>query len=80
MPDYQNYKLTALASANVNVPRVQIEAVVTDSSTGATIADFTGAGALVFPAVIATLTAQQKLDLAELIARYLLNVKAGVLS
>ena len=78
MADLQQYSITPLASASVNVPRAQIEALVTDSRTGATIADFTGANALIFPAVIATLTVEQRRELAQLIARWLLEKKAGL--
>ena len=79
MPDILQFQITPLASASVNVPRAQIEGKVVDSTNQQTvIADFTGANALVFPAVIATLTAQQRLDLAQLIAGWLLRTKAGL--
>jgi imidazoleglycerol phosphate synthase glutamine amidotransferase subunit HisH len=77
MPDLQQFTITALASASVNVPRAQIEALVVDSQTQATIADFTGANALIFPGVITTLSAADRLELAQLIARWLLLKKAG---
>lgn len=79
MTDLLDFKITPLATASVNVPRAQIEARVVDSRTQQTvIADFTGANALVFPAVIATLTAAERLELANLIAEWLVRTKAGV--
>lgn len=79
MPDFLNFKITALGAANVNVPRAQIEATIVDSQNQATVlADFTGANALIFPAVIGTLTAAQRLELAQLLAGWLLRTKAGL--
>lgn len=79
MADFLNFQITALGSASVNVPRAQIEAKVVDSSNQQTvIADFTGANALIFPAVVATLTGPQRLELAQLIAGWLLRTKAGL--
>jgi hypothetical protein len=79
MPDFLNFLITPLGSASVNVPRAQIEAKVVDSANQQTvIADFTGANALIFPAVIATLTAPQRLELAQLIAGWLIRTKAGL--
>lgn len=79
MPDFLNFLITPLGSANVNVPRAQIEARVVDSSDqSVVIADFTGANALIFPAVIGTLTAAQRLELAQFIAGWLIRTKAGL--
>ena len=79
MPDLLAFKITVLSSANVNVPRAQIEAKIVDSQTQQTvIADFTGANALIFQAVITTLTAAQRLELANMIANWLLLTKAGL--
>jgi len=79
MADILQFQITALASASVNVPRAQIEGKVVDSANQSTvIADFTGANALIFPAVITTLTAAQRLELAQLIAGWLIRTKAGV--
>jgi len=78
MADILQFQITALASASVNVPRAQIEGKVVDSANQSTvIADFTGANALIFPAVITTLTAAQRLELAQLIAGWLIRTKAG---
>lgn len=79
MPDLQQFSITPQASASVTVPRALIAAKVTDSQTGATLADFTGANALQFPAVIATLTAADRLELAQLVADWLIKKKAGLL-
>lgn len=79
MPDILGFQISALGSASVNVPRAQIEGRVVDSTNQSTvIADFTGANALIFPAVVATLTAPQRLELAQMIAGWLLRTKAGL--
>jgi hypothetical protein len=78
MADLQAFKITPLASASVNVPRAQIEARVVDSQSGALIADLTGANALVFPAVLTTLSAADRLELAQLIAHWLVRRVAGL--
>lgn len=77
MPDLQNYSRTFLGAANVNVPRVQISAQVTDSTTGAVLADFTGANVILFPAVMSTLTQQQRQKVADTIATMLVLMRAG---
>jgi len=79
MADFLQFQITALSSANVNVPRATIEALVVDSDDQSiVIADFTGVNALNFPGVITTLTAAQRLELARMIAGWLLRVKAGL--
>lgn len=74
--DIQNFSITANSAVNVNVPRFTITATVFDGP--AVVADFTGANSLVFPAVLATLTAQQRRDLIDLIANTLIQMKAGI--
>lgn len=78
MPDLQNFTVTAQAAANINVPRFTISCTVTDSQTGAVLADFTGANAITFPGVLTTLTAQQRRDLLDLIVTKIIFQKAGL--
>ena len=79
MPDLLQFKITALGNASVTVPRAQFEALVVDSSDQSTVlADFTGANALIFPAVMATLTAAQRQEFAQMIAHWLVKTKAGI--
>lgn len=78
MPDLVGFTITPLSSASVNVPRATIAAKIVDSTTGALIHDFTGANALTFPAVLTTLTAADRLELAQLIANWLLYRVAGL--
>ena len=79
MADLLDFQITPLAAVSVSVPRAQIAGRFVDSDTQqTTIADFTGANALIFPAVITTLTAAQRLALARMIAVWLLRVKAGL--
>ena len=77
MPDLQNFRITPLAAASVNVPRATIEGQICDSTTGAVLADLTGANAISFPACLKDLTADQRHELVQLIASWLLMVKAG---
>ena len=78
MPDLQNFSITPMAAANINVPRATISAQVTDSSTGAGLADFTGVNALTFPGVLTTLTAGQRGELIDLLATKIIFMKAGL--
>jgi hypothetical protein len=77
MADLRNYSVARLTSANVNVPRWTISCTVVDSATGATLADFTGANALSFPGVLATLTATQRNDLMEALFTRIALIRAG---
>lgn len=78
MPDIQNYSVVVGANQSVTIPRLTISGKIVDSSSGAVLHDFTGANAAVFPAILATLTAQQQLDVVELIVLYILKVKGFV--
>ena len=79
MADLLDFSITPLASASVNVPRAQIEARIVDSSDQSiVIADFTGANAIMFPAVLTTLTGPERLILARLVATWLIRNKAGL--
>lgn len=79
MADYMNYQVTRLSNATLSVPRYQISVQVVDSATQQTVlADFTGANALIFPAVLATLTQQQRDDFADMITGFLIRTKAGL--
>lgn len=77
MPDLQNFSRTFLGASNVNVPRVQISAQITDSTTGAVLADFTGANVIIFPAVLSTLSAAQRQKIADMIATTLVLMRGG---
>lgn len=78
MPDFQQFDVQTLGSVSVTLPRFQISVKVTDSQTGATIADFTGANAFVFPGVLATLTAAQRRTILDDIVARLIRMKAGL--
>mgnify|MGYP001575059924 FL=1 len=78
MPDLQNFSITPMAAANINVPRATISAQITDSQTGEVLADFTGGNALTFPGVLTTLTAAQRQELINLIATTIVFMKAGL--
>lgn len=79
MADLLNFAITPQSAANVNVPRATIEATVVDSSNqNVVLADFTGANALNFPGVISTLAAADRLELAQMVANWLILKKAGL--
>lgn len=78
MPDLVGFTITPLASASVNVPRATIACQIVDSKTRALIHDFTGANAVTFPNVLTTLTAADRLELAQMIATWLLYRVAGI--
>lgn len=79
MPDFQQFQLTQLSNASVTSPRFTISVLITDSKTGATLFDFTGANVITFPGDLPTLlpTTQDKVDFARYIAAYLIQKKAG---
>jgi hypothetical protein len=63
----------------VQTVRATISGKVTDSQTGATIFDATGANALAFPAVLSSLPADRQLFLLrEIVAPWLLFEKSGL--
>lgn len=78
MADIQNFLITPLTNANINVPRARIEATVNDSNTGTILADFTGVNALIWPGVVSTLSAEERRELVDIIAIWLIHKKAGV--
>lgn len=72
MPSIRQFTVAPLVAVQVTVPRFQIEAQILDDD-GTVIADYTGANALVFPAVLATLTpAQRRLVLEGMLLKLLL--------
>jgi hypothetical protein len=79
MPDLQQFSITPLPKGSVNVPRVRIECRVVESVVnGATLADFTGANALIFPAVLDTLPPADVEELVRMVANWIVMKKAGV--
>lgn len=78
MPDLMNFSLSLLAPASVSTHRLQISCQVVDSANqGTVLNDFTGANAIVFPAVLGTLTAAERREFALMIADWLVRKKAG---
>ena len=78
MPDIQNFSVTALSNANVNVPRWSIECRVVESRAGgAVLADFTGGNAITFPNVLGQLTAADRQEILEIIIHRLIMKRGG---
>lgn len=79
MADLLNFAITRQSAVSLSVPRYQIACTVVDSADQSkVIADLTGANALSFPAVLATLTAAQRDDFATHVADWLIKTVAGV--
>lgn len=76
--NFEQFSITPRAAANVNVPRADIACIVRDQQTNQILADFTGANVLTFPGVILTLSNDQRRELAEMIAQWLVRTKAGL--
>ncbi|CAB4174320.1 hypothetical protein UFOVP1028_28 [uncultured Caudovirales phage] len=74
----QEHAITRNGTVSIaSFPRFTITAKVYDND-GTLLADFTGASALSFPGVVTTLTAAQQVELAQLIAQWLVTTKAGL--
>ena len=78
MPDFQNFSITTGTSANVNTFRFTISCQIVDSKTGLLITDFTGANAILFPAVMNLLTAAQRMSIMQEIAPTIIRLRAGI--
>ena len=76
MPDLKNFAITPLTNATLSVPRVQLSGqVVSSDATQTVLADFTGANAVSFPAVLGTLSAADRLEFLEFAAIWILKKK-----
>ncbi len=69
MPDLSTFNVSRGGAGNVNSPTWTIEAVVQQD--GVTVADFTGANVIRFPAVLGTLSNEDQDDLINQIANVL---------
>ena len=78
MADLQNFSVSAGGTVSVNVNQFTVSCQVVDSATGALIADFTGGNSLVWPNVLATLTAVQRRFLLGKITNDIIFMKAGI--
>jgi len=78
MPDLQRFRLTARPDSSLTVAVIRCEAQVTDSRTGAVIADYTGANSIDFALRVPGFTAAEHKLLAERIADWIIKHKAGV--
>lgn len=65
------------AAANVNVVDTTITATVYDDANHV-LADFTGPNTIHFPAVLSTMTVEQRAELLEQIAQTIVIIKAGL--
>lgn len=75
MPDLQELVITRGGNKNVNMPEYTLSFQITDSTTGAVLRNYTGANALKFPAVLATLTEEQQTELVHRIVGWIANKK-----
>lgn len=77
MPDIQNFSITPLAAASVTVPRARVECQIVGDN-GQVLADYTGANAIVFPAVLGQLSAKAQRKVLRLLIHSLLRMRAGL--
>jgi hypothetical protein len=73
----QQFSYASQGVASITVPRAQIFGQLYDAN-GVLVADYTGANAVSFPQVLATLTPAQALHIVDMVAPYVLACKAGL--
>ncbi len=78
MADFQNYAATPGTAVSITVPKYTISCQVTDSTTGAVLADYTGANALQFPSVLTGLSVAQYKQVMDVLAPMLVHIKSGL--
>lgn len=79
MPDLLDFKLTRLSAVSVTVPRWQVEGRIVDSATQQdTLADFTGANAVVFPTVLGQLTQAKRDEWVQKVVTDLIYERFGI--
>ena len=78
MADLQQFSITRLANATLNVPRWSVAGLITDSKSGAVLADFTGGNAVIFPTILGTLSAAQQDAFVAEVINDLLHKRFGV--
>lgn len=78
MPDIANLTVTVGTAASISAQRFTIECQVLDSDTGGVLADFTGANALQWPNVLASLTGAQRRAMIEAIMFRIIRQRAGL--
>ncbi len=79
MASLQEYVVTDTGRKNIpgSMPTFTIAGKVYDNA-GTLVADFTGANAISFPAVVATLTDAEIATLKQMVAMWLILTKAGL--
>ena len=82
MPAFQDFSLTPNGRANITqMPRVTIACrveEVNEQGQWVTVADFTGANVIDFPAVLKTMTDAQIAYIIELVAYQVILIQAGL--
>lgn len=79
MPDLKNFSVDILPDATVTIPQLRVSLqVVTSDATQHVLQDFTGARAIVWPTALATLSSDERKEMAEVLANWLLH-KRGLL-
>lgn len=77
MPDLKNLTITAGGTVTPTLQQFTVSVQVTNSQTGAVLADFTGANVLVWPNVLATLTVTQRRELIERVMWDVIRRRSG---
>ena len=77
--DFQDFAITPAATASIAaMPRFTISCRLTDSVTGETLRDFTGANTLTFPDMLKVLNATQREEFVRMAALWIINARAGL--
>lgn len=79
MASLNNFGYAEGVAAQVTVPVTTITATVTENDGVTLIADYTGEHAILFPAVLAALSSEQRVTLMDLIAQQIVLLRAGVI-
>ena len=77
MSSFQNYAVTRKSAANLNTQTHELAGLLVDDNDGHTIADYTGANAKQWPAVLNQLSATDQDEIVESLAQSVLRKLAG---
>jgi hypothetical protein len=78
VPDFQQFSLVRNGTVSLpNAPQWKFELLITDSTTGETLHDFTGANALFFPQILGQLTPEQQDEFVAHSVNWLIHKRAG---
>lgn len=77
MADRQEFRVTRSGNVQGSIPAFTVEGKITDSQTGATLYDFTGARSIRFPQVMAGMTSAQRDEFVDAVVDFLVRATTG---